>query len=132
MKQLISNLFYGLVAALLFAAPVMAQTYSDVKNDTSGNFVHRKGTITSASTVNWDNAPRTSSNHSLVLTSTAPVTATTIFALGDGTVTASRTDVVSGTLKISNSAPLDYQKFRVSPTGTLGAASLQVDSVSNR
>lgn len=108
----------------------MAQTYSNVAADTSGNFYHRKGTLTSASTVNWDNV-KTSSNHSLVLTSSAPVTATTIYALGDGTVTASRTDVVSGTLKISNSAPLDYQKFRVSPTG-IGTATLQVDSVGNR
>ncbi|MEZ5781170.1 MAG: hypothetical protein R3D70_05920 [Rhizobiaceae bacterium] len=133
MKQYLKNILFAAVVAVLLAAPAAAQTYSTVKTGTSGNFTHREALATSATTPAWENVPSTSANHSLILTaSTGTVTVTTVFALSDGSVTASRTDIVgTGPTKISASAPLDYQKFRVSPTG-IGTATLAIDSVGTK
>lgn len=134
MKQYITKFLFGLAAALLVAVPVQAQTYSKVKNDSSGNFVHREATvINSGTTIAYDNVPDTSASHNIVVTSgTGNVTATIKYALGDGSIVSTSNYVFTPSpTVITRTAPLNYQKFAVSPSA-IATDTLTVDSVSTK
>jgi hypothetical protein len=129
----VKKFLFGLLLSTALISTVQAetQTYSTI-TDSSG-FYHRKSTrVTSATTIANENVDRTKANISSIVSSTIAVTTTIIQMLKDGTVISTTNVAPSATTNIVTIAgPLNFQKFKVSPT-TIANGLLDVDVVQSQ
>ncbi len=120
-----------LVGLVLLASGALAQTYTDVGPKGDDHFSAKRATMTSATTPSAEPVKDTGQNLSVILQgTTAPITATVIFALANGDEV-SRVTVLatsSTSLRYNIPAPLDFQNVKVSAT-TIGTDTLKVNIV---